>query len=173
MRILGYLLLAFILIPAVELVLLFGLVQVTDNWLLALGLIVLTGMIGAALARQQGWEAWAKIKRSLAQGELPGNEIVGGFLILIAGALLITPGIMTDVVGFLLLIPGSRNWMSQRLVNRFKKKLKVSTPMGFPGMGTMPPGFGQPPPAAGPAVDSDVIDVEAETVIDADVDSSA
>ncbi len=159
LRILLYLLLAFTIIPIVELVLLFIVVNVTESWLLAIAIILVTGMIGSFLAKRQGWKAWTRIKTMLAQGQLPGREIVEGLLILIAGALLITPGILTDITGFLLLIPKTRGWLADRLVNRFKKKLNITTnfsPLGAGGnMGGQP--FSEPR-----RFGDDVIDVEAE-----------
>ena len=73
-----------------------------------IGLIILTGLLGSTLTRQQGLSVWTQFNNRLQRGELPGTELIDGLVILIAGALLLTPGILTDVVGFLGLLPLSR-----------------------------------------------------------------
>lgn len=99
--------LLFVVVPAVELVLL---VEIGQNigTLPTLGLIIATGLAGSALARSQGLSVWRKFQARLAEGRMPGDEIVDGLIILVAGALLLTPGVLTDVVGLAGLIPVTR-----------------------------------------------------------------
>jgi len=104
----GRLLLLFILLPAAELALLieFGSRFGTLHTLI---LIVLTGIVGASLARSQGLGVMGEIQQEVAAGRLPTNSLVDGVIILVAAALLVTPGILTDAFGFLCLLPAFRN----------------------------------------------------------------
>jgi len=118
--VLGRIVLAFILIPLIELVLLSQLYSRT-NLLVAVGIVVLTGFVGAQLARRQGLKVWRTIQQQMAAGKAPSKEILDGVMILIAGAFLITPGILTDCVGFLLLIPQTRRVAGKRLTRWFQE----------------------------------------------------
>ena len=114
------LLLLFIVVPAVELALL---VEVGSRigTFATLAIIVATGALGAALARHQGLRTVRAIQDELARGELPAGSLVDGVIILLAGALLITPGILTDGVGFLCLVPRVRDAAKQMLQHRFER----------------------------------------------------
>ena len=103
----GRLLLLFIVLPATELALLieFGSRFGTLHTLM---LIVLTGMVGATLARNQGLGLMREIQLEVAAGRLPAGSLVDGVILLVAAALLVTPGILTDAFGFLCLVPGFR-----------------------------------------------------------------
>ena len=79
-------------------------------------LILLTAVLGAALLRIQGLTTLARVQRSLDQGELPAMDLLGGLLLLVAGAFLLTPGFFTDTVGFILLVPEIRNRVAQSLL---------------------------------------------------------
>jgi UPF0716 protein FxsA len=101
-----------------------------------LGLIVVTGVVGAALARRQGLSALARLQRDLAEGRLPAGPLVDGVLILMAGAVLLTPGVLTDAVGFLLLIPPCRRLVMRVLTRRFERAVRrgtVGVQAGFGG----------------------------------------
>ena len=74
-----------------------------------LGLVVATGLLGAVVMRRQGAQVWRSARAKMARGEIPAEELLGGMLVLVGGALMITPGIITDVVGFLLMAPPVRN----------------------------------------------------------------
>jgi UPF0716 protein FxsA len=82
--------------------------------------------LGAALLRQQGVSTLAKVQMSINQGNLPATEMIEGLMLLIAGALLLTPGFFTDVFGFLVLIPALRQRIAQRfLINFFQSHIKT------------------------------------------------
>jgi UPF0716 protein FxsA len=104
-------------VPLIELALLIRLYHATDL-LTTLSLVIVTGIVGAALARRQGFEIWRRMQAQLAQGKPPTNELLDGLMILIAGALLITPGILTDIVGFSLLVPPVRSLLRGFLARR-------------------------------------------------------
>ena len=108
------LLLLFILVPATELALLIeiGSRIGTMNTLL---LIVMTGVLGASLASRQGLEVLRQIQAETAAGRMPGSAIVDGVIILLAGIVLMTPGILTDILGFLCLVPATRALIKARL----------------------------------------------------------
>jgi UPF0716 protein FxsA len=117
------LLLLFIVVPAVELALL---VEVGSRigTFATLAIIVATGVLGAALARHQGLRTVRAIQDKLARGELPAGSLVDGVIILLAGALLITPGILTDAVGFLCLVPRLRDAAKRMLQRRFERAIR-------------------------------------------------
>jgi len=117
------LLLLFIVVPAVELALLIE-VGSRIGTLATLAIIVVTGVLGAALAQQQGIRTVRAIQEQLGQGELPAGSLVDGVIILVAGALLITPGILTDAVGFLCLLPAARDAAKRRLLRRFERAVR-------------------------------------------------
>lgn len=109
---LGFLLL-FIAVPLVELALLIRLGGWLGLWP-TLGIIVLTALLGTWMLRQQGLSTFSRAMASLSEGEPPVGPMIEGALLLIAGAFLLTPGIITDAVGGLLLIPPFRQWVAQQ-----------------------------------------------------------
>ncbi|MDA7951691.1 MAG: FxsA family protein [Pirellulaceae bacterium] len=121
-----YLFLLFILLPLIEL---FLLVYITleTNLLFAIGLIIVTGVIGAALARWQGAGTLRSIQSDLAAGKVPSSSLVDALLIFFAGGLLLTPGILTDFLGFALLIPWGRFWIKKWLSALFLRHSQGST----------------------------------------------
>jgi UPF0716 protein FxsA len=114
------LLLLFIVVPALELALLIE-VGSRIGTPATLAIIVGTGIVGAALAKQQGLRTVRKIQSELESGGLPADAMIDGVLILIAGALLITPGILTDLAGFLCLFPATRALAKRSLQRRFER----------------------------------------------------
>lgn len=101
------LLLLFVVVPAVELLLI---VEVGGRigTLATLGIIVLTGVAGVTLARAEGLAVLERVRAAAAEGRMPTDEVVDGGLILVAAAMLLTPGFLTDACGFLLLFPLTR-----------------------------------------------------------------
>ncbi len=86
-------------------------------------LCVLTGVLGGALVRSQGLRTLREIQGSLARGRLPTRDIVSGLILLVIGTMLLTPGFITDSLGFLLLAPPVRRWAAGRLIAHFKNRL--------------------------------------------------
>lgn len=151
-----------------RLFLLFTLVPLAELWLLirigglvgvpaTLGLVLFTGAAGAALARREGLRSWLAVQRELAMGRMPGIELVHGLLILLAGIVLITPGVITDAIGLLLLVRPIRRGVIARLRSRFEQQLEAGAAgfVGGPGLGVFwtgpgaPPGTGQAPGGPG------------------------
>ncbi|HEV3022913.1 MAG TPA: FxsA family protein [Pirellulales bacterium] len=118
------LLLLFTLLPLVELILLAWFSAHTD-WRLTVLFVVGTGVLGAGLVRWQGWRTWRRIQDDLARGDLPADALQDGLLVLVAGVLLITPGVLTDAVGVLLLLPPVRRLVKSHLRRRFKARFEV------------------------------------------------
>ena len=119
----GKLFLLFIVVPAVELALLIELGQHIGT-LATLGLIAATGALGAFLARLQGLGVLRQMQSELAAGRLPASSIVDGVIILLAGGLLITPGILTDSFGFLCLAPAFRRVVKRALWQRLTRAVR-------------------------------------------------
>lgn len=137
---LSRLLLLFIIVPAVELILLIQMGQWIGT-LPTVGLIVLTGIIGAYLTRQQGMQVWRRMQQELQGGQMPGEAILEGAMILVAGAVLMTPGVLTDALGFLLLIPPSRKLISRFVSAQIQRRIANGQirVAGFGPMGPMGP----------------------------------
>ncbi len=121
-----YLLLLFIVVPFVELALLLKLADLTSWWHTLL-LVIVTGIVGTWLARSQGLRTYSKIQQSLAEGQMPADSLLDAAMILVAGALLLTPGILTDLFGFSLLFPPTRRFYRRWLVKRFKARFTMQT----------------------------------------------
>ena len=122
----GRLLLLFVSVPVIELVLLIEIGQRVGT-LATIGLIIVTGVVGASLARQQGLATLGRVRADLNDGRLPAESLMDGVLILIAAAVLLTPGVLTDAVGFLLLIPVCRRWLKQWLKRKFERVARAGT----------------------------------------------
>lgn len=118
MNFLFKLILLFTVVPIIELAILIKLAQWT-SLIATLLLVIATGIVGGILAKYEGIAVWRRLWVNLQQGIMPTDELIEGVLIFIAGALLITPGLLTDVTGFLILIPFSRallrNWIKQKI----------------------------------------------------------
>ncbi len=117
------LLLLFTLVPLIELALLIRLGEYMGV-VLTIILVASTGAIGVSLARSQGYRVIERIKNNLNRGEMPTDDLVGGLLILMGGVMLLTPGILTDLTGFSLILPGTRNFFTKLIKKRFIKHLK-------------------------------------------------
>lgn len=114
-----------------------------------LALVVITGLVGAWLARREGTRALGAIRQQLAAGQMPTDGLLDGIAVLIAGAFLLTPGVLTDVAGFLLLVPAARAPMKAAIKRQFRSAIergvasgRVHVQMqGFPGGGFPGGGF--------------------------------
>ena len=133
---LGFLILLFIVLPLTELFLLFKLADhIGAEYTFAL--VIFTGILGGWLARRQGWQVYAKIQADLAAAKIPKESLMDGGMILVAGAFLLTPGVMTDVFGFSLLIPPCRT-IYRKLIGRWMKdRFQIQT-FGGPMPGQRP-----------------------------------
>jgi len=130
---LGYLILLFIGVPIIELAILIKIGQLLGLGY-TLGLVIFTGILGAYLARWQGFVTLRKIQEDVNNGKMPADRLLDGVLILCSGILLLTPGIITDLIGFIGLTPFSRNLVKRWLKRKIKDALsqgKVITLQSF------------------------------------------
>jgi UPF0716 protein FxsA len=114
----------FISVPILEL---WGLITV-GKWIglwPTLALVFLTGVVGAWLAKHEGLQTLRLVQLQLSRGELPGQAVLDGICILFGGAVLLTPGFFTDIVGFLLLLPYTRNWFKALLKRTFDRWIQT------------------------------------------------
>ena len=120
-----YLFLAIIVIPAADIGFLLLSGKTIGFWPTLL-MILLTGVIGAYLAKREGLQTIRRVQESLSRGQLPGDALLDGVCILIGGALLLTPGFITDIVGFLMLFPPTRKFFKLFILYLFKKRIHPS-----------------------------------------------
>ena len=119
-----------------RLLLLFTTIPLVEIWLLleiskrlgvfdTIALVVITGFTGAWLARSQGLQIFRRIQSELQQGHMPSDALIEGLLLLIAGIVLITPGLLTDCAGILLLIPPTRKILIKYVKTRFQQQYHI------------------------------------------------
>ncbi len=125
------LLLLFTVVPMVELVLLLVLADHT-SWYFTVALVLVTGIVGAALARWQGLRCVHRLQQQAAAGQVPADPLMDGLMILVAGALLVTPGVLTDLVGFALLAPPVRGALKRRARRHWELRFRAFHPPGEP-----------------------------------------
>ncbi|HKJ03755.1 MAG TPA: FxsA family protein [Longimicrobiales bacterium] len=159
MSLLARLGLLFVLVPVLELMLLIRLGEWMGLWP-TLALILTTGAAGAALARAEGLRVLFQFQKELVSGRLPGQALLDGISVLVGGAFLVTPGILTDLAGLALLLPFTRRRIQARVRGSLERRVREGTvrvafggPTGFGGFG----GFGgtAPPGGAGSGLDPD------------------
>jgi len=118
--------LLFTVIPLIELTLLVK-IGMSIGIFYTILLVFCTACVGAYMAKMEGLGVIARFQRNMATGVFPAEELIDGAMLLVAGALLITPGILTDVVGFLLVIPASRAIIKVWLKQYLKTKIETTT----------------------------------------------
>ncbi len=123
----------FIIVPLLELYF-FATIGKIIGFPVTLLIIIVTAVIGASLTKREGLSVLSRMRAASSQGRLPHAEVTEGALILIAGALLLTPGFLTDIFGFSLLFPPTRALYSKKLGNYLKGKIKI-----VPGVTGSPP----------------------------------
>ena len=157
---------AFIVVPLAELALLIWLGQTIGLWQ-TIGIVVVTAIIGTALLRSQGLSTLLRAQQAMAEGRVPVDSVVEGALLLMAGAFLLTPGLITDATGFLLLVPQIRQIVARWALKRLFAKAQVHV-SGFDGFAAGPaePGKPEQGPGSHRGRGRDVIDAEFERVED-------
>jgi len=142
------LVLLFLVVPIAEI---YVIIQV-GSWLgfwPTVGLMILISVVGAWLAKREGLGILRRMQRQLTQGEVPSRDLVDGFLVLLAGALLLTPGFITDAFAIVLLLPPSRAFVRGALRRRFLAKVEIFRGAAAPGAAPYRPPNGRggtPPP---------------------------
>lgn len=133
----------FLLVPLLEIYLLLEVGSVIGvGW--TIFAVVFTAVLGAALVRRQGFTTLTRVRSQLDRGELPAMELFEGVFLLVAGALLLTPGFFTDAIGFACLTPPFRRAVIRYLIERGTIRFHQSGP-GAPGdQGPSSPGPAEP-----------------------------
>lgn len=116
----------FILVPLCELWVLLVLARYTSIWTALLVLLVM-GVAGTLLVRAQGWRTMRRIADELRSGRLPTDTLLDAAMIFVAGLLLLTPGLLTDLLGVFLLIPFCRPWCRQAVASWLRKNMRVES----------------------------------------------
>jgi UPF0716 protein FxsA len=119
----------FIVVPILELYVLIQIGQAIGI-LPTIALLILDSVLGAALMRSQGRAAWMRFNRALAEGRIPAREVIDGVLVIFGGALLLTPGFLSDILGLILLLPPTRAVVRRLLVARFGGRLVETAAAG-------------------------------------------
>lgn len=114
-------LILFIIVPLLEMIVLIEVGSIIGA-IPTVFLVVLTATVGIWLLKLEGMQTWARVQQKLAQGAIPETELLEGIMLIVGGALLLTPGFVTDTVGFICLLPGLRRpiarWMIRQAVFR-------------------------------------------------------
>lgn len=137
----SWLLVLFVVVPLVE----FALLWLVGEWLglaATLLLIVCTGLVGGTLARAEGFRVWNQWREELAAARIPGLTTAQGLLVLVGGILLVTPGVLTDLVGLVFVIPPTRRAIAQMALKRLAPRLTSQ------GVGDVWPDSGHSAPPA-------------------------
>ena len=124
MVIFRFLVILFISVPLLELYLLIkvgSMIGVLPTVILCL----FTAVLGAALLRHQGLQTLARVQEKVSRGEVPATDLLGGLMLLLCGAFLLTPGFFTDCIGFLCLVPAFRTWAATSILQQLLKKATV------------------------------------------------
>lgn len=119
------LVLLFVVLPIVEIYVIIQVGSLIGPWL-TIALLILDSLFGAWLVRQQGRGAWRRLNEAMFSGRVPARETIDGALIIFGGALLLTPGFVTDILGFVLLIPPTRAVVRPLLVRWAGRRMTVS-----------------------------------------------
>ncbi|WP_047981612.1 FxsA family protein [Ornithinibacillus contaminans] len=117
-----WLLLAFLIIPAAEIAVFIWAGGIIGPWWVVF-LILLTGLIGVTLAKKEGVQTWNRAQQAMQYGQVPTREILDGICIFIGGVFLFSPGFITDITGFLLVLPWTRDIMKLFLQKIMKKMI--------------------------------------------------
>ncbi|WP_166424471.1 FxsA family protein [Paraglaciecola sp. 20A4] len=128
----GKLFLLFVLIPIVEISLLISVGEQIGGWN-TVAIVIATALIGSYIVRQQGLTTLINAQQKMQQGVAPGQEVAEGLLLVIAGVMLVTPGFITDIIGFLFCLPMTRPLIAKGLLAKLSMQVVGQTQGGFSG----------------------------------------
>ena len=123
------LVLLFVVVPIAELYVIIQIGQAIGI-LPTIGLLILDSILGAALMRSQGRAVWRRFNSALGEGRVPGREVIDGALVIFGGALLLTPGFLSDILGLILLLPPTRALVRALLLRRFAARVVAGAASG-------------------------------------------
>lgn len=124
--------LLFAIMPIIEIALLVQVGGIIGGWN-TIGLVILTALVGSYLVRREGLATLQTAQAKLQRNEIPGSELVQGLMLVIAGVLLVTPGFVTDIVGLLFVVPGSRHFIAGHLSKHLQARVVTQGGFGGPG----------------------------------------
>ena len=150
----------FIVVPILELAVIIQIGQAIGV-LPTIALLIADSLLGAALMRSQGRAAWLRFNVALAEGRVPGREVMDGALVIFGGALLLTPGFLSDFLGLILLLPPTRAIVRKLLAARYGSRLMATAASGAQARVFGFGGAQRPRDAAG---HDDVVDVDGTEV---------
>ncbi|MFI7612184.1 FxsA family protein [Nonomuraea terrae] len=140
--------LAFLVVPVLEVWLLIQIGSVIGGPL-TVALLIADSLLGAWIVRREGRRAWRALQSALQTGRMPDRELADGGLVLVGGALLLTPGFFTDIFGFLCVLPFTRPTMRRLGAWFFQRRVKRMA-AASPYAGMFPPSAGFPPSTGSP-----------------------
>ncbi|WP_339770576.1 FxsA family protein [uncultured Paraglaciecola sp.] len=126
----GKLFLLFVLIPIVEISLLISVGEQIGGWN-TVAIVIATALIGSYIVRQQGLTTLINAQQKMQHGEIPGQEVAEGLLLVIAGVMLVTPGFVTDFIGFLFCLPMTRPLIAKGLLSKLQMQVVSQAQGGF------------------------------------------
>ncbi|WP_188453429.1 FxsA family protein [Virgibacillus oceani] len=121
-----WLILALLIVPALEIGIFVWAGGIIGPWWVV-ALIILTGVIGVAIAKKQGIETWNRARQSMSYGSVPASEIVDGICIFMGAIFLLTPGFLTDFIGFILVLPWTRQPFKLLILKLIKQMIDKGT----------------------------------------------
>jgi UPF0716 protein FxsA len=157
-RLARWVFLALLVVPIIEIAAIIAVGRVIGGWQ-TLALLVLESMLGAWIVKREGARTWSALQEALSSGRMPSRQLADAALVLIGGTLLLTPGFVTDFVGFFFILPLTRpitrRWLEAIVARR------LLGPMGeWPGgsPGAAPPRRGRPDVVEGEVVEGHIVD---------------
>lgn len=152
-----FLFLLFVILPIIEITLLLKVGQAIGAWY-TVGLVLLSAFIGVNMLRHQGLATLSRAQQRMDRQELPGQEMVEGIVLAVGGALLVTPGFVTDVIGFSCLIPPLRQAFARLLMSRFTVVVASRAQSGMGGFHQDGPGEQRRYERNGDVIEGEIVD---------------
>ncbi|WP_420934259.1 FxsA family protein [Alteromonas sp. A081] len=119
----------FAVLPILEIALLVNVGSIIGGWN-TIGIVILTAFIGSYFVKREGISTLQTAQAKMQRNEMPGKELVEGLMLVVAGVLLVTPGFITDILGFMFVLPGTRHLLAAQVSKHMK--MRVVIPSGGP-----------------------------------------
>lgn len=148
--------LAFLVVPIIEIAVIVQVGQLI-GFVPTVVLLLAESALGAWLVKREGTRAWHALQQAIRTGHLPGRELTDAALVLVGGTLLLTPGFVTDVVGFFFVLPPTRP-IARRLLQAYVARQSARTVAGVASTGSGRPSPPRRAPGPGPVVPGEVVD---------------
>jgi len=159
----------FVVLPILEIALLVNVGGMIGGWN-TIGVVILTAFVGAYFVKREGVSTLQTAQAKMQRNEMPGKELVDGLMLVVAGILLVTPGFITDIVGFMFALPGSRHLIAAQVSKHMKMRVVMPNSSAGTGGFYQQPGSNQSPFTRPSNEDGDVIEGEYSDHTTQDVD---